>query len=311
MCGRYEPNGLLSPLVNLTEITLNQFETWFSVEFVKQLNHLKMCGNLGDAIVAKDTMEIFKYLRSHNNNMTLELYTNGSARTPEWFVELANLRVDVVFAIDGLEDTHHLYRINTEWNKIINNAKEFIKAGGRARWDMLVFQHNEHQADTCRELSKQMGFAEFFTKNTNRFTIDKLPVTTSTSSTTSTTSKTVHIIQPTIKSTNMISKVIKAEEQQLPVINCKAKNDNQVYIGADGTVTPCCWLDMTYIRAHHNKTQYLDTIKYWPNLNNQTLEEIFNSGYFDQVEAAWSTTGIKECAKQCGKFDKVMEQFSS
>ena len=46
------------------------------------------------------------------------------------------------FAIDGLEDTNHIYRRNTDWVKIVQNATAYIAAGGRAEWDFIVFAHN-------------------------------------------------------------------------------------------------------------------------------------------------------------------------
>ena len=45
--------------------------------------------------------------------MTLQMHTNGSGRNKNWWKELALLNVKVIFGIDGLEDTHKLYRINT------------------------------------------------------------------------------------------------------------------------------------------------------------------------------------------------------
>ena len=56
----------------------------------------------------------------------------------------------VIFAIDGLEDTNHLYRVNTNFNKIMENAKAFINAGGIARWDFIAFAHNEHQIEEAK-----------------------------------------------------------------------------------------------------------------------------------------------------------------
>ena len=59
MCPRRLNGGMMNPLVKLEEITLEQFKEWFSVDFIKQLDRLYMCGNLGDPIVAKDTLKIF------------------------------------------------------------------------------------------------------------------------------------------------------------------------------------------------------------------------------------------------------------
>ena len=72
----------------------------------------------------------------------------------------------VWFAIDGLEDTHSKYRQGTDWKKIIGNAKEFIDRGGRAVWQFIPFQHNEHQMRDCMKMSTRMGFESFeFVKN--------------------------------------------------------------------------------------------------------------------------------------------------
>ncbi len=304
MCPRRINGGILNPFFEVNEITLTQFKEWFPVTFIKQLNHLSMCGNLGDPIVAKDTLEIFRYLRD-NSDMSLNMSTNGSARNEEWFSELAKLQVAVVFGIDGLEDTHHLYRIDTDWNKIINNAEAFIRAGGDARWDMLVFQHNEHQVEDCKRLSETMGFKKFYIKHTSRFKNKEYHVLDNFG-------KTIHLLRPTTKSASMISKVINAENENLPIISCKAKRDKQIYVGANGIVTPCCWIDLTaYPPMNESRIQYLDTVGYWPNLNTQSLKEIFDSGYFNMIEEKWGTCGIKECSKQCGTFDKLGAQFEN
>ena len=62
---------------------------------------------------------------------------------------------------------------------------------------------------------------------------------------------------------------------------------------------------------HENRIQYLDTIGYWPNLHENSLNDIFNSGYFDKIKEGWTSCGVKECSKQCGKFDKLGEQFEN
>ena len=53
-------------------------------------------------------------------------------------------RGKINFSIDGLADTNPTYRVNANWDKVIENVKTFIKAGGLARWDYPVFGHNEH-----------------------------------------------------------------------------------------------------------------------------------------------------------------------
>lgn len=161
MCARRPLGGPVNPYISIDEVSLSQFKDWFNVDFIKNLNRLFMCGNLGDPIVAKDTLEIYQYIRDINSNIKLSMNTNGSARDAAWWKKLAGCQVDVVFGIDGLTDTHHLYRVGTNYNTIISNAREFISAGGKASWHMLAFKHNEHQIDTCRELSQKFGFNNF------------------------------------------------------------------------------------------------------------------------------------------------------
>jgi MoaA/NifB/PqqE/SkfB family radical SAM enzyme len=108
--------------------------------------------------------------------MGLACNTNGSLRNPAWWSRLGavmredqNLGNYCTFSLDGLEDTNHLYRRNTNWKKIMENAKAFIDAGGVAHWDFIVFEHNEHQVDEARELARSMGFKNFNVKRTTRW----------------------------------------------------------------------------------------------------------------------------------------------
>jgi len=171
-CARNINGGEVNPQLHNAELSLNDVRTILKPEFIKQLKRLYMCGNYGDPISASDTLEIFEYIRSHNAKMQLSFHTNASAKTPEWWSRLPAAMGKshyVVFSVDGLEDTNHLYRQGTVWKKIMENARAFIQAGGRARWDYIVFGHNEHQVEEARALATSMGFEKFNVKKSNRF----------------------------------------------------------------------------------------------------------------------------------------------
>lgn len=305
MCPRRISAGPPNPFVKINEVSLEQFKEWFPDDFVKQLTHLSMCGNLGDPIVAKDTLSIFHHLRELNPDMLLVMNTNGSARTDQWWQKLASLQVKAVFGIDGLKDTHHLYRINTDWDKIIYNAKVFIEAGGIARWDMIAFAHNEHQIDDCRQLSEQLGFEGFEVKHTSRFRDDKFYVLDDQG-------KPINILRPTEKSLSMVEKIKVAQEEKKPYIDCKAKKYNQIYVSASGNVSPCCWLDQEwYLPTADSRIDYMDKIDYFPNLNHTSLEQLFQTDYFLKIAGCWDSTGLKECTKQCGSFDRYQKQYDT
>ena len=88
MCPRRIAGGPLNPFIKLDEVSLETFKKWFPESFIKQLNSMFMCGNLGDPIISKDTLEIYQYLREVNPNISLAMHTNGSAREPAWWEKI-------------------------------------------------------------------------------------------------------------------------------------------------------------------------------------------------------------------------------
>lgn len=191
-----------------------------SNEFIQKLEKMFICGNYGDPAAGLHTLDIYRWFRTINPNITLGMHSNGGLRSTEWWKELAgilNLTNDyVVFSIDGLEDTNHIYRVNVDWKKLIKNCRAFIDAGGRAHWDMLIYNHNEHQVETCKNMAKEMGFAWFRAKVSKRPLRSNLQYPTS--------------WKKSVYTTNEIS--------------CHALREKSLYIDSKGKVSPCCWLDM-------------------------------------------------------------------
>ena len=74
------------------------------------------------------------------------------------------------FGIDGLEDTNHIYRRNVDWDRLQKNFRAYIKAGGDAGWQFIVFPWNEHQIEEARQRSLDEGFATFALVQTVRNT---------------------------------------------------------------------------------------------------------------------------------------------
>jgi sulfatase maturation enzyme AslB (radical SAM superfamily) len=303
MCPRRLQGGPLNPWLELTEIELEIFKKWFSINFIKQLEQFSICGNLGDPIIAKNTIPVYRHLRKINPSIRLKMHTNGSARNFKFWKDLAELDVNVIFGIDGLENTHGRYRIGTDWNKIIKNATIFIDAGGNARWDMLVFDHNKHQVKECEDLAYKIGFKEFQKKNSSRFKEGRYVVIDDHG-------RLIDVLYPTDKSVNFIKKIKIAQQESKSNISCKAKYQNEIYIAANGNVSPCCWLDLEWVPPiNEQRIHYMNKINRYPNLHKNTLEEIFDSNYFGSIEDTWKNDCLITCKKQCGSFDKLGEQF--
>lgn len=303
-CGRFDfdedgkPN-IINPLITdrngnpgcLDEISLSDFVKWFPPKFVPQLSYLYMCGTAGDPALATDCLKIFAYLRVFNPRIILNLHTNGGVRSKEWWEKLAKLKVNVTFGIDGLEDTHSLYRVNTNWKTVIKNACHFIRAGGNAEWQMLVFKHNEHQILKCSKLSKKLGFKKFRYEHTTRFEqnmVEKWPVFNPKGEIT-------HYLEP-----SSISLSSYDDSLQPKSINCIAKSRSEIYVAANGRVLPCCHMESCFIYDPDHIEDYKEKIKVVPNLYEQSLKQIFDSLYFRRIQKSWGEDPLFICSNTCG-----------
>jgi hypothetical protein len=190
----------------------------FDADRISQLDKMFMCGNYGDPAAGKYTLNIYREFRKLNPRIVLGMNTNGGLQNTLWWHELGSMlnqpRDYVVFSIDGLEDTNHIYRKNVTWSKVMANAEAFASAGGSAHWDMLVYQHNQHQVDQCEQLAREMGFKWFRAKVSKRGFSDRLQAP-------------VGWQIPNVK---------------FKKINCHALNEQSIYIDAQGHTSPCCWL---------------------------------------------------------------------
>jgi len=210
---------------DLHHLTVDQIKKLVDVDTIQNLNKLYMCGVYGDPAAGRHTLEIFKYFRSINPTITLGMNTNGGLRSTDWWRELADIMYQdnpypeeyVVFSIDGLADTNHIYRINVNWEKVMANAQAFISAGGRAHWEMLVFEHNQHQTELAQQLAKDMGFKWFRAKVSKRFKTHP-----------------IDFLKPPA--------LWKDPNVNEGKIECQAIRESGLYISAKGIVYPCCWL---------------------------------------------------------------------
>lgn len=172
MCNR-NFRGRVRKKLPIIELSLDDIKKILNPDFIKQLELISICGVYGDPICNKYLKSILNYLYECNCNIDIDVYTNGDLYDNDWWENLAithkNHNFTVIFGIDGIGEIHSLHRCNTNYDKIISHAISFINNGGKAKWDYIVFKHNEHQVEEAREISKKLGFQEFQIKKTSRF----------------------------------------------------------------------------------------------------------------------------------------------
>lgn len=174
MCARFHNNSpLIRPEMEIEQITLEQFKAWFPPEFLRKLKIVLFCGTVGDPGMAKDLYEICEYIAESNPESCVRLHTNGGMRKEDWWAKFGALAAkqrqdswkwQVIFSVDGLEDTNHIYRRNVDWTQLVKNIKAFTSAGGSADQDFLIFKHNEHQIEEARAFAKELGIGNFIPK---------------------------------------------------------------------------------------------------------------------------------------------------
>ena len=308
MCARFKSDGsLYNEKVNNTHNTLEVLKKRIPENIIKQLHTFYSVGTYGEPVINPQCLEIYQWVRSLNSKCKMSIHTNGGARDTQFWRQLAETGVQAVYGIDGLEDTNHLYRRNIKWNKLMDNVKAFIDAGGDARWTYIVFKHNQHQIEQAREMSKSMGFKTFNTVFTDRWKhsnwvtgatedVDKWPVDD------------YFLEKPTLE--NQFNPETTAppvgiyEEESFnhsKKIKCMMASDNryEIYIRANGDVQPCCMLGDHDV---HDSKDIIDDIKS-VNLNHTDLVDILNGDYFKRLDDGinkGSKDRLYRCFYTCG-----------
>lgn len=283
----------------LTELSLADIKKILSPTFLQQLKGVRFNGNLGDFITARDCLPIVEYIRSANKDMYIEINTNASAKPNVW-EPLAKLGVTVFFRIDGLADTHHLYRRNTNFDLILSNAKKYITAGGEAHWVMILFDHNKHQVKKAKQMSEELGFAKFSLIDVGRntfpvFNNDKTFAYNIGSYTGSTNFDELYSLY--LQGHEWISKT-------KDVIDCYSLKNKEIYIAANGEVYPCCFMGFypKHKFIHGGNHSLRPLVK-----NNNALEVGLETAidWFNQIPNTWDKSIDKGrlviCNESCGK----------
>lgn len=287
MCARNHHGGPTRNFIKNNDISLEQFKQWFPAKFLSQLSNFYSCGNYGDPAFAKDCLEIFEYVRQCNSSTRLAIHTNGGMRNTVWWKKLAEVlgeNSEVVFAVDGFKGKHELYRKNTKFDKVIENLKAFIGAGGNARVDSLVFKHNEDDVEDLEKFLRDLGVGHINFFSTQRFyEMEKFEVHYNNG-------EIEYNLEPAqtdrfkkkpfVELNKLVNKEIRQEVLLSAIITPKCQTEQEIYVDPTGNIFPCCWLGGEYIEEHIE--EFLP-VHYLRNLSVSFTKEMLNQ------------IGIKNC----------------
>ena len=286
-CHRWKPLR-----VNLNDpkytITLDNFKKLFNSELLKNLEWLVINGNFGDSVMNKQFREIITYVKEHDTKLLI--HTNGGIHGHDFWTDVGNIltKRDIInFDLDGLWDTHHIYRINTKFENVLSNAKSVIATGNtQVHWKYIVFEHNKHQVEEAKQLAKDSGFTTFSTVKTSRDVFAPK------------TGQFVH------------SKKTKKYELAERKIHCVWDDWGKWYISPEGLVFRCCWTGGHYYDEQNDKFYYPPKFERMFNGFHVPIQKIITYEYWTKLQNYLQgyERSFKLCKQQCGKIVSSIEK---
>jgi len=333
-----------------------------------EVKYLTYDGSFGDSPFHPDFLELVEYaakttkgdiptdasddgngnLHANFNGLhDMTISTNGSYKSPAFWKKLGEIlhehlpgRHHVMFDLDGTDnETQNMYRIGTDFDKIIKNAEAFISGGGCAVWKMIPFDFNEELVETAKMLAAEHGFDKFQRNRIQR--VEQKAVKIALSEKLNELDKMKEededlmnisddLVEKNLKKARSVIKDIKVDtklsaEANLEIareqtgITCLWGTNNRYQISHDGSVWRCCWMNSNY----QYKTQYdaggrenwlRFTKKYnegWNNLHSHSFRDIISHDFFTKdLEESFSNgyddennPKLKVCTTRCSNLN--------
>lgn len=158
-CNRTQTRGQFA----ITDLDIENFKLLVRPE--NNLQGLTYNMALSDPIYSGTLFEQLEYLLTLKQRPQLHFSTNGSGRNAQWWEQFATYlqNTDMVeFAVDGLKDTNHIYRVNAKWESILLGIRTLREHfNGKITWRYLVFEHNYHQVAQAQRFATELNLDNF------------------------------------------------------------------------------------------------------------------------------------------------------
>ena len=243
----------------------------------------------------KQFREIISYVKEHGTRLLI--HTNGGIHDHNYWVEIGKIlqKEDIInFDLDGLEDTHPIYRINTKFETVLSNAKAVISTKRpQVHWKYIVFNYNQHQVDTAKKLAIDLGFHSFSIVKTNR-----------------------DFEAPTQGKFAHTKNKVNIKELEREII-CSWDNWGKWYISPEGLVFRCCWTGGQYYDSDNSRFYYPPEFTKKFNGFYVPIEKIISYNYWSKLRKYLEgyERSFSLCKSQCGKLlssrEKIEEDLAT
>ena len=290
------------------------------------LKYIQLLGNVGDPMVHPQADVFVEISHTHHPQAQIEINTNGSVGSLKTWQKISDLsqsmksQLRVVFSIDGLADTNHIYRRAVDWSRIMERATLFIEAGGHAEWKMIDFPYNKHQRDQAKQMAKEMGFKSFtvFPRQTPTPEFDQKIIDHSAKPVSKHMADVIELSHK--ESVEEHQKMVDyfAEQPGFEItpkcMNFKSNSAGHwpnFQINVEGTIWPCCFAsNIQFFDPVESKHFEMIEKKYiskygqhWNNIYHTPLQQILDSDWFSKdLPNSWKTPkhSYFMCLENCG-----------
>lgn len=261
-------------------------------KILPRIDFISLNGIFGDYILHPNALAFLQTEEARQVPL-IEIATNGASQDYDFWKQLGKLpNVRVIFGIDGLEDTHHIYR-GTSYKRVMYNMKTYIENGGTAIWQFIVFRYNEHQIQEASDLAKDLGCVEFMPIRSNVYGGEIFKKPTS-----------LFSRNELIESKEGVEYCYWKQREGKPFLS--------FFIDVYGYVHPCCHTGI-YIGPYWEDPLFDDLRDLWTknkdklNLKDNDIDDILNNEYFRYIEDNFKTLSV--CNARCyGKVDEEMKR---
>lgn len=275
------------------------------------VQELTLNGNWGDCFMHPHIIPMLNDWSSHHPETALYAHTNGSMRDTEFWRELADTVLWfnnhlVLFALDGLADTHSTYRRGTDFNRIVENIGAFTDAGGHAGVVMTLFQHNEHQVEAVEQLAHSLGCDRFELRHSHAQEMYLHDADTIQASTSQQPRTTHWENNKPLNRQRDADRLFQLNDdlEHTPDTACPWYSVGNCQIDPWGNVWPCCHLSWSlYERAGDFdwQSEAKNLQENFNNLAHNTLTDILSHDWFNKrVHSAVRTAAWEPCRRICG-----------
>jgi MoaA/NifB/PqqE/SkfB family radical SAM enzyme len=167
-CARTTWHNITKRPVTKEDLDIDLLEKFLECDGGRKITRFTLCGDYGDSIYYPDLFNLIKRFR---DRVSFNIITNGSRQTKNFWNKLASLMTDndcITFAIDGLEDTNHLYRINSDWKSIMQGLDIMVNSPAQVHWKTIIFKFNYNRLIEIKNFATNKG-ATWSAEKTHRY----------------------------------------------------------------------------------------------------------------------------------------------